>query len=147
MKLPTLLCGIWFTSPHSYDKKGRPLKTAPNDEDAAMTPAAIQIMSSRLAALQRLLRPTAVASVLLCSSLLPARAIDLLSGFGNDGVYGALALQPNDDESSSLLDLPFTINFFGNSYDSFYVNNNGNVTFGNPVGDFTPQAFPVAREI
>ncbi|MBP7668598.1 MAG: PEP-CTERM sorting domain-containing protein [Burkholderiaceae bacterium] len=104
-------------------------------------------LRATLSNLHRLLRPVALATGLLCSSLLPAQAIDLLRGFGDDGVYGALALQPNDDESSSLLDLPFSVNFFGNTYSSFYVNNNGNITFGNPLGDYTPQAFPRVSEV
>lgn len=102
---------------------------------------------AHLTTLRRLLRPVALATGLACSSLLPAQAIDLLRGFGADGVYGTQALQPNDDESSSLLDLPFTINFFGSSYSSFYVNNNGNITFASALGEFTPQAFPLQAEL
>jgi hypothetical protein len=93
---------------------------------------------------RRLLRPVALSVALLCNALPSAQAIELLSGFGADGFYGELALQPNDDESSSLLNLPFTIQFFGGAYDSFYVNNNGNITFASPLGEYTPQAFPLA---
>jgi hypothetical protein len=32
----------------------------------------------------------------------------------------------------------FTINLFGTSYSNLYVNNNGNVTFDNPLSTFTP---------
>jgi hypothetical protein len=44
----------------------------------------------------------------------------------------------NDDESSSILTLPFAINFYGQSFSNFYVNNNGNITFSQPTGEFTP---------
>lgn len=44
----------------------------------------------------------------------------------------------NDDGSSPLVALPFNLNFFGVSYDSLYVNNNGNVTFDEPQSDYTP---------
>ena len=37
------------------------------------------------------------------------------------------------------MNLPFTIDFFGNSYNSLYVNNNGNVTFNGPLGTYTPE--------
>jgi hypothetical protein len=75
-----------------------------------------------------------------------AHAIDLLSGFGADGVYGEQAMAPNDDGSSSLLNLPFAINFFGNTYDHFYVNNNGNITFESALSTYTPRAFPIANQ-
>jgi hypothetical protein len=44
----------------------------------------------------------------------------------------------NDDGSSSLVQLPFSINFFGQQYSNLYVNNNGNVTFDQPLSQFTP---------
>jgi uncharacterized repeat protein (TIGR01451 family) len=45
---------------------------------------------------------------------------------------------PNDDESTSAVNIPFSINFFGTSYNQLYVNNNGNVTFGAPFETYTP---------
>jgi hypothetical protein len=44
----------------------------------------------------------------------------------------------NDDGSSTRVSLPFPINFFGNPYDSLYVNNNGNVTFDAPLSTYVP---------
>ena len=52
--------------------------------------------------------------------------------------FAANVLAPNDDGSTNQITLPFTINFFGESFSSLYVNNNGNVTFGSPLGEFTP---------
>lgn len=75
-----------------------------------------------------------------------ALAVPLLSGFGGDRNYGALAMLPNDDGSSSGLNLPFDINFFGRTYNSFFINNNGNITFNNPVGTYTPSPFPIASQ-
>lgn len=43
-----------------------------------------------------------------------------------------------DDNSSGPVTLPFTANFFGGNYTQIYVNNNGNVTFGRPLSDYTP---------
>ena len=48
------------------------------------------------------------------------------------------ALIPEDDHSSSLRALPFTVNFFGSDYTNCYINNNGNITFSNPFSTFTP---------
>jgi len=75
---------------------------------------------------------------------LPSRAIPLLNGFGGPSGYGTAFLPGNDDNSTSILPLPFNINFFGNTYSSFYVNNNGNITFQQPLSTFTPSAFPGA---
>ena len=45
----------------------------------------------------------------------------------------------NDDQSSSSIALGYTLdNFFGADYSSIYVNNNGNVTFTGPLGNYTP---------
>jgi hypothetical protein len=48
-------------------------------------------------------------------------------------------LPPGDDNSSAAVPLGFTANFFGTSFTSVYVNQNGNVTFSGPLGTFTPQ--------
>jgi hypothetical protein len=47
-------------------------------------------------------------------------------------------LAANDDGSTGLVSLPFTINFYGTDYSNLYVNNNGNVTFNAPQSTFTP---------
>lgn len=47
-------------------------------------------------------------------------------------------LPPNDDGSTPAVDLPFPVNFYGTTYTYLYVNNNGNVTFNQPMGTFTP---------
>ncbi|MDX6465491.1 MAG: hypothetical protein QOI27_531 [Gaiellaceae bacterium] len=44
----------------------------------------------------------------------------------------------NDDGSTASVALPFTINFFGVPRSSVYINNNGNLTFTDPLGTFTP---------
>ncbi len=54
------------------------------------------------------------------------------------GGFGSTVMSPNDDGSSSLLPLGFTLPFFGGNYTSFYINNNGNVTFTNPLSSYTP---------
>ncbi|MGI8549858.1 MAG: nidogen-like domain-containing protein [Dehalococcoidia bacterium] len=52
--------------------------------------------------------------------------------------FTANTLPANDDESTGLLPIGFPINFFGHSYSSLYVNNNGNVTFAAPLSAYTP---------
>ncbi|HVG57529.1 MAG TPA: choice-of-anchor A family protein [Hyalangium sp.] len=50
----------------------------------------------------------------------------------------ALSLPANDDGSTGRINLPFQVNFFGTTYSSFFINNNGNVTFNSPMSTFTP---------
>jgi hypothetical protein len=73
-------------------------------------------------------------------------AIDLLSGFGGPRDYGTAPMFRNDDDSSELITLPFSVNFFGNLYDGLYVNNNGNVSFNEQVWSFTPEPFPISDQ-
>ena len=62
----------------------------------------------------------------------PASAITHLPG------CHAHTLTRNDDESTGKVNLGFTVNFFGILYDQLFVNNNGNVSFSAPVGEYTP---------
>ncbi|MDT0631368.1 T9SS type A sorting domain-containing protein [Rubrivirga sp. S365] len=58
-----------------------------------------------------------------------------------------LALAANDDGSTDAIPLPFAFNLYGTTYDEVYINNNGNVTFTERLGTFTPFAFPSATPI
>src|SRR5579875_1464011 len=44
----------------------------------------------------------------------------------------------NDDGYSGPINLGFTLNFFGSSYTQFWINNNGNISFGNGIAAYTP---------
>jgi hypothetical protein len=52
--------------------------------------------------------------------------------------FDAAALPAGDDASSGPVKTGFAVNFFGQTFDSIYVNTNGNLTFGAPLSDFTP---------
>ena len=73
----------------------------------------------------------------------------IVPGF-NSSTYG-----PNDDGSypctgpddgvpedctPTPIPLPFTANFYGTVYSSVYLNNNGNLTFGAPLSEYTPES-------
>ncbi|MEK8021237.1 MAG: nidogen-like domain-containing protein [Candidatus Parabeggiatoa sp.] len=77
-------------------------------------------------------------------------AVEMIRGLGGDADVGDLAMGRNDDGSSARKMLgtgfPHGINFFGETYDSLYINNNGNVTFNGPVSGFTPVSFPVSSQ-
>jgi hypothetical protein len=53
-----------------------------------------------------------------------------------------LAMLPNDDLYSNSIALPFNFSFYGTSYDSLYINNNGNISFSQPYFTFTAYPFP-----
>ena len=53
-----------------------------------------------------------------------------------------LALQPNDDGSSSAIPIPFGFCLYGQTYNQIYINNNGNLTFTGPMASFSSTAFP-----
>jgi hypothetical protein len=53
-----------------------------------------------------------------------------------------LAMAPNDDYYSNLITVPFNFNFYGVTYNSLYINNNGNISFGTPYSTFTANPFP-----
>lgn len=83
-------------------------------------------------------KKTMFASVLLGAvlgfSALTANAALYTTNFGSL-VPGYAA---NDDNTFSAVTLPFTINYFGTTYSSIFVNNNGNATFGAGTSSFTP---------
>lgn len=70
----------------------------------------------------------------------------MLDGFGGPAGYGELAMGRNDDGSTGLLPLPFEINFFGTTYNNFFINNNGNISFEDSLRAFTPNPFPVTDQ-
>ena len=55
---------------------------------------------------------------------------------------GSTPFPGNDDGSTGLVPIGFTVNFFGANRSQLFVNNNGNVTFDSPLGTFTP--FPLS---
>ena len=92
--------------------------------------------------MQRLVPGTLVALALASVASSASAQPVLENGFGGPNDYGNQCLSPNDDGSSRLVDLtpafPSGLNFFGTRHMSVYVNTNGNLTFGDPVGTYTP---------
>ncbi|MCZ2344296.1 MAG: hypothetical protein LC104_21260 [Bacteroidales bacterium] len=73
-----------------------------------------------------------IAMLLGMLAISPSPANPLRSGFGTS------ALNPTDDGSSEAQSLGFSVNFFGQTFGSLYVNANGNVSFGSALSDFAP---------
>ena len=67
----------------------------------------------------------------------------LVNGLGGIAGFGEGVLERNDDDSTISINITSIfgaggINFFGTTYTSLYVNNNGNITFGSPTYIYTP---------
>src|SRR5688572_8317109 len=52
--------------------------------------------------------------------------------------FRANSVARNDDGSSGLAPLGFSVNFFGKTRSHAYVNNNGNITFDAALATYTP---------
>lgn len=68
--------------------------------------------------------------------------MELLTGLGGAHGFGDNMLSPNDDWSSTAIDITGVfesgLNFYGTTYTTLWVNNNGSITFAGPRVDFTP---------
>ncbi len=72
-----------------------------------------------------------------CQCLLPIDAtFSLVPMSGYSSPYR------NDDGSSLSIPLGFSFCFYGTQYNSCYINNNGNITFGNDLSSFSAGGFP-----
>lgn len=76
-------------------------------------------------------------AVVLAASLAAPSAY---AGAVHDAGLFTNTLAANDDGSTGLINLGFTANINGTNYTQTYVNNNGNITFNNPLSTFTPSA-------
>jgi hypothetical protein len=63
--------------------------------------------------------------------------IVVMTGGGNANGAGNPTGQ-NDDGFSGPINLGFTLNFFGTDYTQFWINNNGNISFGAGIAAYTP---------
>lgn len=79
-------------------------------------------------------KPTAstLAAALAVAAVPSLAAAQILPGFD------AESIPANDDGSADAAALGFEVNFFGQRFDEVFVNNNGNVTFDQPLSSFTP---------
>ncbi len=70
--------------------------------------------------------------VLFCLASTLAFAGTVVPGFNSS------TLPANDDGSTGAISIGFPVNFFGTTYTTLFVNNNGNITFSGPYSTFTP---------
>jgi hypothetical protein len=81
----------------------------------------------------------------ICNCMIPIDTTFTIVQFDGSGGSGGPGVPPeyrNDDWSSVQMMLPFTFCYFGQSYNSFYINNNGNISFDGAYSTFTANSFP-----
>ncbi|MBO1256274.1 VPLPA-CTERM sorting domain-containing protein [Alteromonas sp. 5E99-2] len=52
--------------------------------------------------------------------------------------FNSNSLAANDDGSTGLVDIGFSLNFFDSNFSQLFVNNNGNITFESSLSTFSP---------
>jgi len=77
-----------------------------------------------------------------CPSLPAGRNPTDSTGTTNNG--WTLVGNPYNDDESSTASLPFAFDLFGTSYTDIFINNNGNLSFGQSFVTFTASGFPVS---
>src|SRR5712691_5787924 len=87
----------------------------------------------------------AVLFVFLLSPTVGAVPLNAFTPFGPSA--GDARLLANDDGSSTIINLRVPFHFFGVPQSTLFVNNNGNITFGAALSDFTPFVFPSGNKI
>jgi hypothetical protein len=82
----------------------------------------------------------ALAAGCLAAALLPgaASATNTSGALISQAECNENNIPRNDDSFSSAVDMPFAVDFYGQRYDTLWVNNNGNITFDGPLSTFTP---------
>lgn len=85
---------------------------------------------------QSLMTRTLMVSAVAFALIAPAAHASAI----HDSSLFTSTLPANDDGSTGLVNLGFTGNINGTNYTQTYVNNNGNITFNNPLSTFTPSA-------
>ncbi len=71
-------------------------------------------------------------------TIIPDSALIPSNTYYTDILGSSSIMGRNDDGSSAQLPLGFTLNFFGSDYSTFWVNNNGNVSFTQSISQYTP---------
>lgn len=74
----------------------------------------------------------------ICSCMVPLDSSFSIVPFN----IGAPPEYRNDDGYTNAIGLPFSFNLYGVSYDSVFINNNGNISFNAPYSTFTANPFP-----
>lgn len=98
------------------------------------------------------LLPTRLGDILirlaLIAMLLPLAALTPKPALAASAVrsLSGATLPRNDDDSSSAINLGFTINYFGSNYSQAYVNNNGNLTFDSAYRGFSPSGMSASTQ-
>lgn len=87
---------------------------------------------------QRVVQPSVAPSSVVCDCMIPIDATFQVAPFQ----FYASPDYRNDDGSTALIGIPFNFCFYGQTMNSCYINNNGNISFLAAYGTFTANSFP-----
>ena len=93
----------------------------------------------------KITQPVSTNSTTACSCWQDRDSTWLVCPFNGSGASGGPGVAPlyrNDDWSTAAINLPFNFCLYGTNYNSCYINNNGNVSFGSAYSTFTANSFP-----
>ena len=96
-----------------------------------------KIMMKKRIFLKSLSRIAVTATALSLLLVMPVTPVLAATAIHDSGLF-TTALPANDDLYTGLVNIGFGLNFYGNNWNQLYVNNNGNVTFTQPLGTYTP---------
>lgn len=68
---------------------------------------------------------------------IPQSALGASTTYYTDSI-GGVVLGRNDDGSTAAFNLGYSFTLFGTTYNSLFINNNGNLTFTGPLSDYVP---------
>lgn len=81
----------------------------------------------------------------LCIPLDASFQVVVMNGPGGSGAASPSdPCQRNDDDTTLAIPLQFSFDFYGSIFNQVFINNNGNVSFGQAFSTFTPEGFPIA---
>jgi hypothetical protein len=81
------------------------------------------------------------------AALLAALTLSASAQLRNFAGYNTSTLSANDDGSTGLVNIGFNAHLFDATYNSAYVNNNGNITFNFPLSSFVPAGLGAAQRV
>lgn len=132
-----------FTTSQSYDNLKKSGKLDPKVKYQIMPPNAntTHTQNNTVPQPYSLQNPSAARTTTAasnCQCLMPIdptfSIVPITSGVGPE--------YRNDDGSTALIPLGFNFCFYGTVYNSCYINNNGNISFGNSYSTFSSNSFP-----
>lgn len=128
-----------FTTPEAYDAMKQAGKLTPNTRYKFLE-STQSLTKPKISAENIVPSNNKTSTVTTCQCMMPVDpTFSLVPMVGYSSPYR------NDDASSANIPLGFNFCFYGTTYTSCYINNNGNITFVNDLMSFSAGGFPAGN--